>query len=54
MLPPQKNQFPVVKVVFEGRKEATRKHVLLQQQQLTVCKQVEEGNKSGKIEENRE
>lgn len=35
-----KNQFLVVKIMFEEREEATQKHVLLQQRQLAVCKQV--------------
>lgn len=39
--------------MFEEREEATQKHVLLQQRQLVVCKQVRKKN-SGKIEENRE
>lgn len=40
MLLLQKNQFPVVKIVFESREEAAPKQVLLQQWQLTVCKQL--------------
>lgn len=39
--------------MFEGREEAAQKHVLLQQRQLTVCKQVErekKNKKSGKTE----
>lgn len=39
--------------MFEGREEATQKHVLLLQRQVTVCKQAEK-KKSGKIKENRE
>lgn len=35
-----RNQFLVVKDMFEGREGAAQKHVLLQRQ-LTVCKQVE-------------
>lgn len=31
--------------MFEGREEAAQKHVLLQQRQLTVCKQVERKKK---------
>lgn len=34
--------------MFEGREEATQKHVLLQQRQLTVCKQVEGKKNLGK------